>query len=167
MKTVQPLITQSSVEAYVASALDWLGWLMSVIATFAAPHKSRRLVRFVQLCERGVEVVIFLMAVARLTPPPQRRAERPAGAPAGFRRTCVKRRRRLLFKHARIRLKGAGLYQRVLRLVAALANPAPYIARFVARLRKRLRATTIVVTAPPAAALAAGAVRAPMLWDDS
>jgi hypothetical protein len=73
----------------------------------------------------------------------------------------------LLFKHARIRLRGAGLYQRVLRLIAALANPEPYIARFTARLRKRLRATTIVLIAPPAQALASGAPRAPMLWDDS
>jgi hypothetical protein len=168
MKTVQPLLLrQPNVEAYAASALDWLGWIMNVIASFAAPHRSRRLVRFVQLCERGVEAIIFLMAVARLAPPPQPRAVLPANAPAGFRRTPVKDRRRLLFKHARIRLVGASLYQRVLRLISALANPAPYIARFMARLRKRLRATTIILTAPPACALAAGVPNAPKLWDDS
>ena len=61
----------------------------------------------------------------------------------------------------------ASLYHRVLRLISALANPAPYIARFVARLRKRLRATTIILTAPPASALAAGVPNAPKLWDDS
>jgi hypothetical protein len=149
MKTAQPILPISSTEALAASALDWLGWLMGVILRFAAPQRSRKLLRLVQAWERNVEVTIFLMALERLRPPPRTRAL-PVNAAPGFRRSAVKRRRRLLFKHARIADRRLPLYQRVLRLVAALARPEPYVARFIARLRKRLRATTIVAAALPA-----------------
>jgi hypothetical protein len=165
MKTAQPILPNSSTEALAASALDWLGWLMGVILGFAAPRRSRKLVRLVQTWERYVEVTIFLMALERLRPPPRTRAL-PINAAPGFRRAAVKRRRRLLFKHARIVDRRKPLYERVLRLVSALARPQPYIARFAARLRRRLRATVIIATAPPAHACASLAAP-PISYADS
>jgi hypothetical protein len=169
MQTLQPIITKESAEAYFAPALDWLGWLLALIARLGAPFRSRRLTRLVAQWEHGVEAMIFLRAVARLGFLGGRRPRAfPLSAPGGFRRARVNPRRRLLFKRARIRLRRAGPYQRVLRLIAVLANPEPYVARFVARLRNRgLRRSAIMLVAPPAWALACGDPPAPMLCDDS
>ena len=166
MQTAQPLLPKSMTEALAASALDWLGWLLGLTLRFAAPRRRSKLVRLIETWERRVEVTIFLMALQRLAPPPRARVL-AANAVPGFRRTPVENRRRLLFKHARICDRRLPLYQRVLRLVAALARSRPYIARFVARLRKRLRATTLTAISPPAQACASLAAPAIAYADTS
>jgi hypothetical protein len=72
----------------------------------------------------------------------------------GFRRTVFKRNRRLLMKHARICERARSFRDRVQRLLDVLADPAPYIARFIARLRRGLCAWRLTPIAPPAFACA-------------
>jgi hypothetical protein len=153
MKPAQPLITQDKLDAFIAFGLSWLVWLLAVILKLGAPRRSRLLRRFVEKLERYVEVVVFLMAVRAIALKRRRPRLMPVNAPPGFRRLYA-RRRRLLFKHARICDRRLSLHQRVFRLIAALANPAPYIARFAARLRRRLRLDAIIPFAPPAHACA-------------
>ena len=162
-RSALPPLTPALVDAFAASALDWLGWLMSVMLRLGPARRSRRLKRAVEMLERGVEAIIFLKAVLHIgLPVGQRRAARPLDAPRGFARTRFARRRRLLFKHAHICDRRAGLYARVLRAIAALTRPARYIARFAARLARGLCATTLTPIAPPATALvAAPAQRVP------
>lgn len=168
MKHAHTLPTPETIEAYAASALDWLGWLMGVMLRLGAPRASRRLTRAVELLERAVESILFLKAVHRVGPPLAPRAPaRPLAAAAGFRRRYFTRRRRLLFKRARLKLRRAGLYQRVLRAVAALARPEPYIARYAARLRRGLSATRITAVAPPPHACVSLAAPAIVAIDDS
>jgi hypothetical protein len=141
------------VDAFAASALDWLGWLLGVVLRLGAARGSRRLKRCVESLERDVEAIIFLKAALRVGAPIRtRRSARPLNAPFGFRRLCAHR-RRLLFKHARICDRRTGLYERVLRAISALARPERYIARFAARLRRGLCASILIPIAPPAHAL--------------
>jgi hypothetical protein len=149
MQQPEPLISKAKTDAFTAFALSWLVWLLAAILKLGAPRKSRTLRRWVETLERFVEHTIFLMAAQRFRPRIRQR-RLPLNAPHGFQRAYVKRRRRLFFKHARICDRRRSLRQRVLRLISALASPEPYIARFLARLRRRLRAFTIVAATPPA-----------------
>jgi hypothetical protein len=70
-------------------------------------------------------------------------------------------------KSARVRARGAGLRERIDRIIAALENPAPYIARFVKRLRRGLCGFTFVAAAPSASVCASIAHASPRAIDDS
>jgi hypothetical protein len=99
-----------------------------------------------------------LKAVDRAGPPPQRR-HAPRSTPPGFRR--VQRRLSVFWKIARIRApRGASLADRLARLLAVLARPGRYIARFLKELCKGLRLSRLIPLAPPAQTLAVDAPRA-------
>jgi hypothetical protein len=117
-----------------------------------AERRHRVLARFVRRIERFVEHIVFLRAVRAFGPPPQRR-HAPRSTPPGFRR--VQRRLSLFWKIARIRApRGAGLADRLGRLLAVLADPGRYIARFLKQLCKGLRHSRLIPYAPPAQTLA-------------
>jgi hypothetical protein len=151
MNNAAPLTPRHRVEAFTASALFWLAWLAAVIAALGAPRRSRLLKRFVKRLERAAECIIFLHATRCVRRPP-RRGRRPAAAAPGFRHSRSSF--RLFMKSARVRARGAGLRERIDRILAALANPTPYIARFVKRLRRGLCGAHFVAAAPPACACA-------------
>jgi hypothetical protein len=154
------------VDAFAASALLWLAWLAAVCLKLGAPQRSRTLRRHVCALERAVEAIVLLMATLRLRPPPQRRRH-PRSAPAGFHRRPFKRNCRLLMKHARICDRRLSLLQRVERLIEALADPERFIARFIARLRRGLIGSRLLIVAPAAARCAGLACPAVEAIDDS
>lgn len=162
MNNTAPRTPKQRIEAFTASALLWLAWLAAVIASLGAPRRSRLLKRLLKRLERAAECIIFLHATQRLRRPPRRRAPE---APCGFRRR--RSGLRLFMKSARVRARGAGLRQRIDRIIAALENPAPYIARFVKRLRRGLCGFTFVAAAPSASACASIAHASPRAIDDS
>ena len=163
-----PPLNHALVDAFAASALDWLGWLLGVVLTLGAARRSRRLKRWVERLERAVEAIVFLKAALRIGLPAGRRAPlRPLDAPAGFRRLRFARRRRLLFKSARICDRRLDLRRRVLAAIAALAHPERYIARFAARLARGLCVSGLIPAAPPAHACTSLAARATAFIDDS
>jgi hypothetical protein len=152
MKHRLPPLTTDLIEAFTASALLWLGWVMGVILRIGPARRSRRLRRFVEVCEREVESILFLKAVHRFGPPPPRRGV-PGGAPPGFRRNAERGRMRLFFRNSGVCARKAGLGERVARLAAALANPEPFVAYFFKRLLRGLRGPCLTPVAPPAYAL--------------
>ena len=163
-----PPLSHDLLDAFTASALDWLGWLLGVILRFAAPSRSRSLKRWVERLEREVEAIIFLKAALRIGLPEGRRAPaRPPGAPAGFRRLLFPYRRRLLFKSARICDRRLDLRRRVLAAIAALAHPERYIARFAARIARGLCASGLIAAAPAAQSCAGLSAPAVARIDDS
>lgn len=89
----------------------------------------------------------------------------PFAAPKGFR--IARGDNRLLWKSARLRLRGASLSERVGRLLAALACPEPYVAHYMKRLARGLNFTRIVALAPLAARLGADAPQALLPADTS
>jgi hypothetical protein len=156
MKHALPPLTKDLIEAFAASAVLWLMWLMGVALKLSAPHKSRRLRRWVELHERAVESILFLKAVHRFGPAPRARRF-PRGAPTGFRATRANRRRRLFFRNSGVCARKAGLNERLARLMAALANPEPFVAYFFKRLCNGLHGARLIAAAPPAQALASNA----------
>jgi hypothetical protein len=54
MKHVLPPLTQDLLEAFAASAVAWLGWLLGVVS-LGAPRRSRRLRSLIEIAERAVE----------------------------------------------------------------------------------------------------------------
>jgi hypothetical protein len=151
--TTAPLpITEHRVEAYAASALRLLGWLLAMVLRGGWIGRSARLRHILNRAERYVESVLCLKAVLRAGPRPRRRTH-PRSAPPGFRR--VRRRMRLFLKGARIRAgKRAGALKRLLALLDALANPGRAVAHFLRRLCAGTRVSGLVVAAPRADALA-------------
>lgn len=99
--------------------------------------------------------------------PLARRRRFPRPVPSGFRRTGPVRRRRQLFRDSGVRARKAGFLQRVVRLVAALADPEPHVAYFFKRLLDGLRGAGLVPVSPPAAALGRQLSRAVALADSS
>jgi hypothetical protein len=168
MKHALPPLTKDLTEAVAASAWHWLVRLLVVLFSPRAERRRRRLVRLVQFAERGVEHILFLMAGYRLgSLDPRRRWRINARVIArpGFR--IARGDNRLLWKSARIRLRGASLTARVERLIDALANPEPYIARYIERLARGLCFRRLVACAPAAAALAGADAPAPTFADSS
>ncbi|MGQ0531238.1 MAG: hypothetical protein ACT4OF_00930 [Caulobacteraceae bacterium] len=167
MTQAQPIITASRVEAYLVSALGLLGWLLGFILRIGASGRSARLEHLLSCAEHGVERILFLKAVLRYGPPPQRR-NRHRSAPAGFRRVA-RRRRQLFYKNANIRARKAGPLRRVLALMDALANPERAIAYFLKRLCNGLCLSRLIAAAPPGDALARDALvaAAPTFIDSS
>ncbi len=154
MTQPRPPLSKDLIEAFAASAVAWLVRLLGVLTTPGAERRRRLMRRFLHHIERAVECIIFLRAVERLGPTPRSR-RRPRFAPNGFRRTMGNR--RLFWKCARIRARGADPFARVSRLLEALANPEPYIARFMRRLVNGVSFFHLVACAPPAHACASPA----------
>lgn len=151
MTSRQPLITRARVEAYTASALRLLMWLLGIILRLAASGRGARLNAELSRAERATECILFLDAVARLSAPPQRKS-RPRFA-LGFRR-MQGRRLRLFYRNAGVRARKADPLTRVLALLRALTHPDRAIAYFSARLRAGLCLARFLPTAPPAHAFA-------------
>ena len=141
--------TKERIEAFAASLVVWL---LALARDFIAHPFD--LCRVMKRAERAVECVLFLIAVRRATPPqtPKLTYIRRS-APPGFRRR--KKTSRLLFKHARVRLRTGGILQRLARLIAALANPERYVARFSKLLSGGcLRGSRLIIIAPRASPVA-------------
>jgi hypothetical protein len=156
MTQVQPIITASRVEAYVASAWRVLGWLLRAVWRGGWKGCGARLKLALSRAELGVECLLFLQAVVLYGPPPPLRRPHPRSTPPGFRRVSTSQ--RLFFKRANIRAgKNAGALARVLALLNALAHPERAVAHFLKRIRKGSRLSRLVPVAPRADALAAGA----------
>ena len=146
-----PPLTKDLLEALAASAIAWAVRLLGVLTAPGAERRRRLMRRFLNHIERAVECIIFLKALARFGPVP-RKSRRPRSLPPGFRRTMGSR--RLFWKSAGIRARGAHALARVARLLEALANPEPYIARFMRRLTNGVNFFHLIPCAPPAAACA-------------
>lgn len=153
MTTAQLSITEHRVEAFAASALHLLGWLLAMVLRGGWRGRSKRLRYILNRAERFVESVLCLKAVLRAGPPPKRKPH-PRSAPPGFRR--VRGGMRLFLKSAGIRAgKRAGALKCLLALLDAMANPERAIAHFVKQLCAGTRRTRLVAAAPRADALAA------------
>jgi len=140
--------TKERIEAFAASLVVWL---LALARDFIAhPFDLRRVMK---RAEHAVECVLFLMAVRNVVPPPPsaRRAYLRRGAPPGFRRNS--KMSRLLFKHARIRLRDGSVLERLARLISALANPERYVARFSKLLGGGLRGSRLIMISPRASAV--------------
>lgn len=161
----QPL-TQERIEAFAASIVVWLIALVRDLV--AHPFQARLcLHRAVKRGERAVESVLFLMAARHAIPTARRnQTYLPRACPIGFRRR--RKSSRLLFKHARVRLRGGDVLQRLSRLLAVLARPERYIARFSKLLRGgQLRGSRLIAVAPPARMLKPHAATQTAIADSS
>lgn len=159
MTQAQPIITTARVEAYFASALRLLGWLLGAILRLAPAGRSARLRSVLSRAERAVECILFLKAVARYGPPPQRRRH-PRFAASGFRRIEA-RRLRLFF---RVRVRKASPLARVIALIEALAQPERAVAYFFKSICKGLHLARLAPVASPARTLAGAAPGASALY---
>ena len=84
MTNALPPLTKDLIDAFAASAVAWAVRLLSVLFAPSAARRQRLLRRFVNHLECCVEAIIFLKAVRRFGPPPQRRPRRqPTGGEAG------------------------------------------------------------------------------------
>jgi hypothetical protein len=151
MTQPQPIITTVRVEAYVASALRLLGWLLGALLRIRPAGRGARLKHGLSRAEVAVESILLLKAVARYWAPPQRRVH-PRATPPGFRRSA--RNRRAFFKRAKIRAVKARPIARVVALFDALTRPESAVAYFFKQICKGLRSASLVAVAPPALVLA-------------
>ncbi|MBC7770147.1 MAG: hypothetical protein H7124_15290 [Phycisphaerales bacterium] len=149
MNLIQPHTTKKQCQAFYAQALLWLVRLLALVMRWAKLRESRTLKRIVQRRERFIGHVLFLTAVTRLRP--RQYVKRKPAHGRGFRRTHGHI--HLLIKSARIGLRGANMRERALHLLEVLANPEPYIAHFMKRLRKGLKLCGLILCAPAAIAL--------------
>lgn len=151
-QSARPLITQARVEAFIASALRLVGWLLGAIVRFGWSGRGARLRQALHFAERLVERIIFLKAIAAYGPAPLRpRTRRPRFAPPGFRRVAGNQ--KFFYKCARIRARKAGALARVLALIEALTFPERAVRYFLKKMKKGLRLSRIVLFAPPNDAL--------------
>ena len=131
-----------------------------------APHPARRMHRAIRRAERAVELMLLLMALRRATAPAQRLTSfARRNTRSGFARRV--RKSKFLFKHARVRLRHGAFHQRLARLIAAIAQPSRYVQRFLKRLHKGIRGSSLVAARPPAHALAANAPATAIYADSS
>jgi hypothetical protein len=151
MKTEQPLVTQTRVDAFAAAALRLLAWLLGALLRIGFTGRRKRLKRVLNHAERAVERILFLHAVARHGPL-KKKPRIPRSTPRGFR--SGRTRYRLFFRSVRIRGRNAGALTRVMALIEALRRPERAIAHFLKRIRKGVRGPRLVIAAPPAQALA-------------
>jgi hypothetical protein len=164
LKHLPPLLNETRVEAYSASALRFVCWLFGVIARCGFSGRSKKLRDTLRHAERAVEFTLFLHAVTRLGPLPNRK-RRPASAPPGFR--VALSRGHLFYKRANIRARKAGVIDRVFALLNALQHPERAIAYFLKRIRKGLRARRLVIAAAVGDALISASPRMPPVAPDS
>jgi hypothetical protein len=155
-QTYQPP-TQARIEAFTAAIVLWLVALAGIVFSPSPFPARQRLRHAIKRAERCVESVIFLMAARLCMRLPDRTLNYVRrSAPPGFRRRY--KRSRLLFKRARVHLRGGGAYRRIARLIAVLANPARYVGRVFKLLNtKGLRGSRLLASYPPAHALGADA----------
>ena len=149
-----PPLTKDLIDAFAASAVAWAVRLLGVLVAPGAARRRSAVRRLLTFLERAVESIVFLWAVQRYGPAP-RKTRRPRSVPRGFRRTMGNR--RLFLKYARIRARGADAFARVARLLAALAHPERYIARFTRLFLRGVNFSHLVPCAPPAVAISADA----------
>lgn len=164
MKHQPPLLTETRVEAYVASALRFVFWLFGVILRHGFCGRSKKLDDTLRFAERAVELTLFVRAVARYGPLP-RRKPRPSSIPPGSRLSVA--RHKLFYKRANIRARKSSPIARVFALIEALHDPERAIAYFLKRIRKGLRGRHIVIAAPIADARVCIAAPAPLAPDSS
>lgn len=159
MKHLPPLLTETRIEAFTASALRFVCWLFGLIARHGFSGQSRKLRDVLRIAERAVESTLFLHAVARFGPLPKRQPPRSASAPRGFR--VAHSRGQLFYKRANIRVRKAHIIDRVFALLDALQNPERAIAYFLKRIRRGLRARRLVIAAPVAEAILSAITSSP------
>ena len=164
MKHLPPLLTETRVEAFTASALRFVCWLFGLVARFGLSGRSNKLRHLLREAERAVEFTLFLHAVARLGPLPNR-MPRPASAPRGCR--VVRSHGQLFYKRANIRARRASVIDRVFALLDALQHPERAIAYFLKRIRKGLRSRRLIIAAPIAEAVVSAQTPAPLTLDTS
>lgn len=145
---LQPFITESRAEAFTASALGFVCWLFGVIVRLGLTGQSKRLRDALAHAERAVEFTIFLHAVARFGPLPNKKKRHPASTPPGFR--AMQSQLKLFHKRANIRARKASAIERVFALIEALQKPERAIRYFLKRIGKGLRRRRLVIAAPPA-----------------
>ncbi len=155
MNRAEPIITTARAEAYSASLLRVLAWLLTLILRLAPIGRSARLRDWLSRAERTAESVLFLKAAALHGPPPRRKLH-PRSAAPGFRRVEA-RRLRLFFRGAGVRARKASPLARVIALIEALANPQRAVVYFLKQIARGLHFGRLIPLAPPAYALAAGA----------
>ncbi|MEJ0061501.1 MAG: hypothetical protein WDM79_18925 [Terricaulis sp.] len=144
-------------EALLASARLYLLRCAAALIELFGGQVPGALKRFLRLrvndCERGVEAIIFLMAMARIALPARtRRAQSPAASPPGWRRARTAGNTRRLTRGAVQGAHTGSLTARIERLLSILANPERAIARMIARIRRGLAQGRLVLVAPPAPA---------------
>lgn len=154
-KHFQPL-SQNMIDAFAAAIVVFVVELAQAIFTPHPEYARRRIHHAIRRAERAVELMLLLMAFRLATPPAQRlssfarRNTRP-----GFGRRV--KHSRLLLRHASVRLRNGASHQRIARLIEAIAAPSRYVRRFLKRLQKGLRGSSVVAAHPPAHALFADA----------
>lgn len=140
------------IDALAAAIVVFVVELAQAIFTPHAEHTRRRIHHAIRRAERAVELMLLLMAFRLATPPAQQLSSfARRNTPIGFARRV--RQSKFLFKHARVRLCGGAFHQRIARLIAAIAQPSRYVQRFLKRLHKGLRGSSLVVATPSAHAL--------------
>ena len=149
-----PPLTKDIVDAFFASATLWLARLLGLLLNPRAAAHRRPFTRLVQVAERWVEHILFVAAAQRLGVVfgKRRRIVQRVDRRPGFR--VARGSNRLLWKSARIKLRGRDLVARIARLLEALARPARYVAYFMQRLARGLCFRRLIACAPPATALA-------------
>jgi hypothetical protein len=151
-RTYQPP-SQHLIDALAAAIIVFVTDLAQALF---APHPARHMHRAIRRAERAVELMLLLMAFRLATPPAQRLSSfARRNTPNGFTRRV--RQSKFLFKHARVRLRHGAFHQRLARLITAIAQPSRYVQRFLKRLHKGIRGSSLVATRPPTHALFADA----------
>jgi hypothetical protein len=163
MKHMLSPLTKDLIEALVASAGLWLGRVLAALLSPRASNHSRRLARVVRIGESWVEELIVVLAGRRRGRARVRR--RLVFAVPGFRMS--RGNLRLFYKSVGVRLRDGGLIARVQRLLAALADPARYVARVLRRLARGLCLRRLVACAPAAVAFVSAAAQAVAISDSS
>jgi len=136
------------IDALAAAIIVFVVELAQSIFTPHPEHTRRRIHHAIRRAERAVELMLLLMAFRLATPP----AQRPSSfarfnARPGFRRRVGQS--KFLFKYARVRLRGGAFYQRIARLIAAIAKPSRYVQRFLSASTKACAAHASSSLAPP------------------
>lgn len=165
MKHLPPLLTETRAEAFTVSALRFVCWLFGLIARYGFSGQSRKLRDALRTAERAVELTLFLRAVVRFGPLPNRKRPRPASAPCGFRVKVS--RGQLFYKRANIRARKASAINRVFALLDALQNPERAITYFLKRISKGLRTRRLVIATPIAEAILSALAPLPHIDLDS
>jgi hypothetical protein len=165
MSHKRPLPSPARVEAYAASALHMLLWLLGLVLRAGFTGRSARFKALLSFAEACVERILFLKAVASYGPPPKRR-HHPRSFLQGFRRV-ERLRAPLFYKGARIRARKSAALARISALIHALTHPERAVAYFFKRICKGLRLGRLIIVSPAAETLSGGAFVAAIAVCDS
>lgn len=144
-------------EARVALAQCALQMLVAVLLGLVGRSRNPNrpmLRRLVNRAERFLESLIMVMAVLRVRPP--KTGRHPGRAGAGFKLRPRAALKRACVRGLGLRIRG-DLRARLRHLQAALADPAPYVARLTKRLLRGIRSAHLIPVAPPRLAFVADA----------